>query len=206
MTTEDRFWAKVVKGPECWDWTGARTAPGWHGRFYVDGRIVMAHRYAWERAYGPVPLGLNVLHSCDNAGCVRPDHLMVGTQHANMRDASQKGRMVREVRLECRRGHPFAGNTYIHPSTGRRICRVCHIERARRWHADHPAERQPAVSRERLGPVDACPHGHTGRWKIGKRQRYCLECLRVRSERYRNMKVVRRLGADAAAKMNEAVG
>jgi hypothetical protein len=117
MTPEERFWAKVRRGPECWEWTGARTAPGWHGIFAVDAtragrRMVVAHRYAWELA----------------------NHLMLGTQRDNAQDASRKGRMARTVLTHCKRGHSFDGNTYIHPGTGRRMCRQCHIERARRWH------------------------------------------------------------------------
>jgi hypothetical protein len=155
--TEVRFWSKVAKGPDCWDWVGARTAPGWHGRFAVDGTragrtMVMAHRYSWELAYGPIPAGLSVLHSCDNPGCVRPGHLMVGTQRANIGDASRKGRMKHVIATQCKRGHLFEGNTYIHPSTKRRMCHTCHVDRARRWHEGQRAsEVQDRLAVKRLG-------------------------------------------------------
>ena len=83
----------------------------------------MAHRLAWELTFGPIPDGLHVLHACDNPPCIRPDHLMLGTQRANMRDAGRKGRLgVGKYATHCKRGHPFEGNTYIHPVTGRRAC------------------------------------------------------------------------------------
>jgi hypothetical protein len=52
----------------------------------------MAHRYAWELTYGPIPEGLSVLHRCDVPRCVRPDHLFLGTQADNLADMTAKGR------------------------------------------------------------------------------------------------------------------
>ncbi|MGH9388833.1 MAG: HNH endonuclease [Vicinamibacteria bacterium] len=43
----------------------------------------------------PPPLGLDVLHSCDNPLCVRPDHLFIGTASDNMMDCLRKGRHPR---------------------------------------------------------------------------------------------------------------
>jgi hypothetical protein len=94
----------------------------------------VVHRVSWQLHYGPIPEGMLVCHHCDNPPCVRPDHLFLGTQRDNSQDASRKGRLVRVLRTHCKRGHPFEGNTYIHPSTGRRTCRTCHIRRAVMWH------------------------------------------------------------------------
>ena len=51
-----RFWSKVKKGPDCWQWVGA-TADG-YGKLRVEGKNVSAHRLAWEWGYGPIPKGL----------------------------------------------------------------------------------------------------------------------------------------------------
>ncbi len=55
--------------------------------------FVKAHRLSWEIANGrPVPLGLNVLHSCDNPPCVNPAHLRVGSRADNAQDRADRTR------------------------------------------------------------------------------------------------------------------
>jgi hypothetical protein len=89
---ETRFWAKVARGPGCWEWTGALSRG--YGQFAVGGskRVLGAHRVSWEHVNGPVPPGLFVLHRCDNPRCVRPDHLFIGTIKDNTADMLAKGR------------------------------------------------------------------------------------------------------------------
>lgn len=97
------FWLRVEKheGDGCWLWTGGQTSKGaaggpkYGGFAYPGGTL--AHRYSWELANGqPVPKGLAVCHHCDNPLCVRPEHLYVGTQQRNMRDAVRRGRIRRK--------------------------------------------------------------------------------------------------------------
>jgi hypothetical protein len=91
----DRFWRRVDKSGDCWEWLGYRHSGFWHGQIMsASRRIVWVHRLSWEIHNGPVPSGKCVLHTCDNPGCVNPYHLFLGTQRDNMKDMWRKGRGV----------------------------------------------------------------------------------------------------------------
>lgn len=93
-TTLARFWAKVDKSGDCWLWT-ASTAVG-YGQFFPARRtMVYAHRLSYELAFGPIPEGLQVCHTCDNRRCVNPAHFFLGTHKDNADDRERKGRSPR---------------------------------------------------------------------------------------------------------------
>ena len=73
-TPEERFWAKVDKTDDCWLWTANRTNAG-YGHFWLDRRMVLAHRFAYELLIGPIPDGLTLDHLCRVRACVNPAHL-----------------------------------------------------------------------------------------------------------------------------------
>jgi hypothetical protein len=75
----------------CWEWTGTRNPAG-YGLINVRDSPRLAHRVAYTLANGSIPLGMSVLHKCDNPGCVRPDHLFIGTLADNNADMRTKGR------------------------------------------------------------------------------------------------------------------
>lgn len=91
LSDQERFWSHVDKSGDCWVWTAGRSPFG-YGQFSRDHHPVAAHRASWEFANGPIPDGLFVLHHCDNPPCVRPDHLYLGTQKDNIRDAIERNR------------------------------------------------------------------------------------------------------------------
>jgi hypothetical protein len=62
----------------------------WRDRYASPQKV---HRVAWELWRGPIPVGQQVNHHCDNGVCVRLDHLYLGTQAENLRDASERGRL-----------------------------------------------------------------------------------------------------------------
>ena len=49
----------------------------------VNGVRMLAHRYAWERANGPIPDGMVIDHICGVTMCVNPDHLRTATVKQN---------------------------------------------------------------------------------------------------------------------------
>lgn len=87
-----RFWCRVdkVSANPCWLWKGARRHR--YGEVWRDGKRHYAHRVAWRLVHGPIPAGMNVLHSCDAPLCVRPAHLRLGTQTENSQDMMKRGR------------------------------------------------------------------------------------------------------------------
>lgn len=90
-----RFWLRLAPAApdKCWLWRGCVDSSG-YGLVRIDGRLVKAHRYAYERARGAIPPGLVVRHRCDVRRCCNPDHLETGTQADNMRDRDERGRHV----------------------------------------------------------------------------------------------------------------
>lgn len=82
---------------------------------------VMAHRYAYERAHGPIPAGLVIDHLCRNTLCVNPAHLEVVTIGENV----SRGVPGNSKITHCPKGHPYSGdNLYLKPG-GQRLCRAC---------------------------------------------------------------------------------
>lgn len=89
---------KQVSPSGCWLWTGGMSpdtgygACGRHGECYV-------HRVAYIVFIGPIPMGKQVLHSCDVKICINPAHFFLGNHQANMADKVAKGRQAREFML-----------------------------------------------------------------------------------------------------------
>ena len=63
----------------CLVWRGSSIRG--HGSIGHKNHNYRVHRLAYLIANGPIPPGLQVMHSCDNGLCCNPLHLRVGTNH-----------------------------------------------------------------------------------------------------------------------------
>lgn len=92
QTIEDRLNSYIDKTGDCWVWTRDTYNYGYGKLSIGKSKQIRAHRYMYEKTYGEIPKGMNVLHKCDNPKCVKPEHLFLGTQKDNVSDMMRKGR------------------------------------------------------------------------------------------------------------------
>jgi len=128
--TEADFWSNVDKTDGCWLWTGLTMGAG-YGEMGWQGRTQVAHRISWQIHNGEILSGLNVCHHCDTPACVRPDHLFLGTQRDNVRDAVAKGR---HTRMPRRSKEDATRQIAINQP----VMRAWHASEAgHQWHSEH---------------------------------------------------------------------
>jgi len=86
----ERLIDKIIPQDGCWGWTGSIHSgrPG----ISVGKKSRIASRVMYEIAYGPIPDGMLVCHTCDNPTCLRPTHFFLGTIQDNSADMVKKGR------------------------------------------------------------------------------------------------------------------
>lgn len=178
-----RFWAKVDRSGECWTWTACTNRHG-YGQFGIRRRHYLAHRVSYALAHGPFDTALYICHSCDNPPCVRPDHLFVGTQLDNMRDASGKGRTYSVRKTHCVRGHALEGDNLKINSAGSRSCRTCLLDRQRERRAKAKLLNPGPGTGSHERAKTHCPQGHpyddVNTYVTPKGSRMCKACQRIR--------------------------
>lgn len=69
----------------CITWAGWKQANNGYGRFRVDGKQVMVHRWVYEMSSAEIPEGMTVDHLCFNRACIEPTHLRIVTRAENGR-------------------------------------------------------------------------------------------------------------------------
>ena len=102
-----RFSARVQHATNgCWLWQGASVKG--RGQIYVNGKNMLATRFAYQQFKGEIPDGMYVCHTCDDPSCVNPNHLWLGTARDNWQDARRKRRALQGIKREvCPQGHEY---------------------------------------------------------------------------------------------------
>jgi hypothetical protein len=68
----------------CWIWQKCRNNRGYGLKWdRATRRLMVAHRWYYERARGPIPTGLQIDHLCNVKACVNVAHLEAVTPQVN---------------------------------------------------------------------------------------------------------------------------
>ena len=98
---------------------------GGYAHVWVAGRLVMAHRYAYELEEGPIPAGLQLDHLCRVRECVQVAHLEPVTNRENIiRGDCFKGD---QDTFGCGHARTAANKRLTRDPGGR--CRECELRR-----------------------------------------------------------------------------
>jgi hypothetical protein len=147
---KERFFSKIAgtndKGCHLWKGSKNKNGYGYIGRGGKYGKRVLASRLAYEYAYGEFDQSLDVLHTCDNPGCVNPAHLFLGTHQDNMADMVTKRRhahgsrtcgakLTDEKVLEIRAKHAGGNVSYddLAIMYGVGVTCICMVIKRRTW-------------------------------------------------------------------------
>jgi len=157
-----RLLAYVEVTPTCWLWTGTfytQFGKPTYGQAYLNRKRMGAHRLSYIVHVGPIPDGLDILHSCDNPPCVNPAHLSPGTHRQNIADARARhgewspygekhGRArlsqadVDTIRAELAKG---AYQRVLAERYGVTQAHISHIAKVKRWNVTRPESAEVAA-------------------------------------------------------------
>lgn len=125
----------------CWIWNSGGGG-GYGGILYGSEKDMSAQKLTVNRASyiafvlkADIPQGMCVCHKCDRPRCFNPDHLWLGTQGDNLRDAHNKLRkfppstrftpdIVREIRTLNTQGIGYLRLAKQFGTTKKHICRI----------------------------------------------------------------------------------
>lgn len=150
MTTSkshiQRFTEKIHEDARgCWIWD-AYVGTNGYGRFSVDNRGALAHRWSYEYHISEIPEALVLDHLCRNRSCVNPWHLEPITQRVNIERGLTPVPHNR-LKTHCPRGHEYTEENIYRMPNGWRACLDCKKASARDY---YEANRRLVIERARL--------------------------------------------------------
>ncbi|WP_051165465.1 HNH endonuclease signature motif containing protein [Nocardia testacea] len=140
---EEKLTANIQVDPEtgCWLWQ-LSTDPSGYGQISFGGRILRAHRAAYETWVGPIPDGLVIDHvherGCRHRHCVNPAHLEPVTRTENARRGMSPAQITWRTGA-CQRGHRIEGENARPTSAGHFQCRACYDAARERRRTEYQA-------------------------------------------------------------------
>ena len=112
----ERLLSKIIVDSvtDCWVWQGGKNNIN-YGMMRDGKKMRTVHRVSYEEhSQTKIPIGMSILHSCDNTLCANPAHLRIGTHQQNMKDMFAKGR-----------AKPFGGVGMLGKKQPRTVCPHC---------------------------------------------------------------------------------
>lgn len=130
------YWLEVSRLPDataCWPWKAHVNEQGYGRAYTTSGRLVGAHRVAYERWRSPIPNGMTIDHLCHNADltctagnncqhrrCINPAHM-----------EAVEG--IENARRSFRPCHHDTSEIVLIDGGKHRRCQGCHREAQRRY-------------------------------------------------------------------------
>lgn len=122
MSSKDNFTIPEYQG-ECILAEKKASTQG-YARTKVGDTHVIAHRLAYEKAFGPIPKGMVIDHLCRNRACINPQHLQAVTHVVNtMRGMNPWA--VNKRKTHCPYGHAYTEENTYRNKKGYRRCLAC---------------------------------------------------------------------------------
>jgi hypothetical protein len=143
----ERFWEKVERrgDKDCWPWSASLGGDGYGLLGNGRGGLLLAHRFAYELAHGPISDGLELDHLCHTADpncaggpsclhrrCMNPSHLEPVTSAIN-KARSVRARLTAETAAEIRALAPTMTVAALARRYGVGWTTVAHVIAGRTW-------------------------------------------------------------------------